>query len=54
MLDVRGLLRERWLVRRAVFYGSQQLHNAYLDDAAVHKLSCSPAEGRLTANVFIV
>jgi len=39
---------------RAVFYGARQLHNAYLDAAAVHKLSCSPADGRLTANVFIV
>ena len=38
---------------RAVIYSAQQLHNAYIDDRAVGQLSCSPKQGRLTANVFL-
>ena len=38
---------------RAILYSARQLHNAYLDDAAVRRLSCSPHTGRLTANVFL-
>ena len=38
---------------RAVIYSAKQLHNAYIDEAAVGQLSCSPKEGRLTANVFL-
>ena len=38
---------------RAVIYSAKQLHNAYIDDRAVGQLSCSPKQGRLTANVFL-
>ena len=38
---------------RAVVYSAKQLHNAYMDDRAVGQLSCSPKQGRLTANVFL-
>eukprot|EP00965_Chrysotila_dentata_P203938 6182043-Pleurochrysis_carterae.AAC.1 len=39
---------------RAVIYAAKQLHSAFIDRAAELALSCDPAVGRLTSNLFIV
>jgi hypothetical protein len=38
---------------RAIIYTTTTLHNPYIDSAAIQKLSCDSAHGRLTTSVFI-